>query len=80
MRSCMNEVSQESRDFFSKSGMINMYSKYQGLLGLAMGITLSPNYKPRLDQARSDIFPNREKTCTNTSKSVKNKTSFFSRT
>ena len=44
--------------------------KYQGLFGLAMGIlarpTVSPKYKPWLDQIRSDVFTNQAKTCTTT--------------
>ena len=77
-RSRMNEVSQVEIILFLKyifwSGVINMQScrflldsgKYQGLFGLAMGIlarpTVSPKYKPWLDQTRPDIFPNRAKT------------------
>ena len=42
--------------------------KYQGLFDFAMGIlariTVLPKYKPWRDQSRSDIFPNRAKTCT----------------
>ena len=60
----MNDVSQVER-FLSWSGMINMF-------GLAMRIlarpTVSPKYKPWLDQTRPDIFQNRAKTCTITYK------------
>ena len=84
VRSRMNEVSQVEIILFSKyifrSGMINMLScrflldsgKYQGLFSLAMGIlarpTVSPEYKPCLDQTRPDVFPNQAKICTITYK------------
>ena len=79
MRAFTHEVSQVDIILFSKlhflvrddkNVIVQVFAgfwKYQGLFGLVMGIlarhTVSPKYKPWLDQTRPDIFPNRAKTC-----------------